>query len=235
MTPALLPAFQSHTHTGTSGPLILQSSAPGAFVHGMLVFGQSRHVRRRVHEHYRPHCKRVKVKVELDTLVPAQRNGNGGRELRRRSVWAHAWIWRDASSARLAPPPQVDGSNGGYRARRYDDYLATGVGSARSLSLRIEPAGWIEDDRETISSGDETDDRVGGERIEGKSWEVVEHGISGEWEEGSGGGAAVEWHGDEDFGPGWKVAEEQEADWEHDPNAGALDRDYDRRGNAGCW
>lgn len=190
-------------------------------MHGMLVFGQSKAVRRRVHEHYRPLCKRVKVEVELDTLQAFR----GQWQLRRRSVWAHAWIWRNTA----------DGVGAWFtdreKTRRYDDYLATGLGPARSLSLRIEPARWIEDDRETISLGDED-----GEEIEGSKWEVLSDEPTQEWREGSDGGAAVAWDRDEQCGPGYDICDhDEEADWECDPSAGALGRDYGRNGNAGCW
>lgn len=220
MTPALLPSFHSHPHPDTGEPLILQSSTPGDFVHGMLVFGQSKHVRRRVHEHYRHSCKRVKVEVELDTLQAVR----GRWELRRRTVWAHAWIWRVVSDAASAWDVDRD------ETRRYDDYLATGVGTARSLSLRIEPARWIEDDRETVCT-DEVED---GAEPEGPGWGILQEGSTKSWEEGSDGGAAVAWNGNLDFGASYDVEDEDKADWEYDASAGALDRDYGRNGSAGC-
>lgn len=225
MTPALLPGFSTLAHATTHEPLILQSSKAGDHVNGMLVFGQSRKVRRNVHEHYRPFCKRIKVEVELDTVhaVPAHRQACPGErwELRRRSVWAHAWIWRNAHSADARLRSQ--GEDAGWR---FDDYLAGKHQPAQSL--RIEPAGWIEDDRETVVSGE-----AGESDASLTHWGSMENVQTTEWEEGSGAGAAVPFddHAWDHF-EGWSEGDEED---EYFVDRGAFDRDYDRSGSAGYW
>lgn len=228
MTPALLPGFHAHVHAATHEPLILQSSEPGDYVHGMLVFGQSKQTRRNVHHHYRRFCKRIKVEVELDTVHPVpshrQRCAEDRWELRRRSVWAHAWIWKNAQStdARFRSQWVDDGW-------RFDDYLAGKHESAQSM--RIEPAGWIEDDRESTATDDMSKESGIRENLL-EDWNRAAGEPEGQWEEGSGGGAAVEW--DESALTDYNEVEGDDED-STCVARGTFDRDYDRSGSAGCW
>lgn len=233
MTPALLPGFHAHVHDTTHEPMILQSSRPGDHAHGMLVFGQSKKSRRSVHAHYRHFCKRIKVEVELDTVHPVPRHLRSCKdkrwELRRRSVWAHVWVWRGAHSAdaRLGMLGLGDGW-------RFDDFLA-GAYETKG-SLRVEPAGWMEDDRGTDLEGEEVEDS-GGIGLADEGWKYVQDEQAEGWEEASGDGGAVAW--DDDAWPNDAPGESrEERDGGRDSsriNSTALDRDYDRSGNAGCW
>lgn len=96
MTPALLPGFRAQLDCETQQPCLIQSSDPTDYVQGMLVFGQGRAGRDRIHRHYRPYARRVKVHVETDVIVsipPFSRDYV--HELwryHRRKIKAHAWL-----------------------------------------------------------------------------------------------------------------------------------------------
>lgn len=61
---------------------------------------------------------------------------------------------------------------------------------------------------------------------------TAEDDPEGDWEEGSGAGAAVEW--DDNAWMHWASGEVNAQD-EYYVDRGALDRAYDRSGSAGCW
>lgn len=155
----------------------------------MLIFGQSKDVRHKIHEHYRPSHKKIKAEVELDTVhpVPSHLRAHCSRagELRRRSVWAHVWIWKNAHSGDAGFQSQR-----GDPGWRFDDYLAGKYTPIQSL--RIEPAGWIEDDRETDRTKDGTNNSpIGGAVAD--NWQATSVGPSDTWEEASVGEGAVVW------------------------------------------
>jgi hypothetical protein len=97
MTPALLPGFHAHIHMETEQPCLIQSDDPGAYVQGMLIFGEGKDGREQVHKHYRPHAKRIKVQVEIEqsVAVPSgeRRHPRERWVLKRKRLWAHAWLW----------------------------------------------------------------------------------------------------------------------------------------------
>ena len=97
MTPALLPGFQAHVRIETEQPCLIQSDNPQDYAHGMLIFGEGRGGRDQVHEHYRPHAKRIKLQVETEIVVPVKADDRESpRErwtLKRKRLWAHAWLW----------------------------------------------------------------------------------------------------------------------------------------------
>lgn len=65
----------------------------------MLMLGLGRESRDLIHAHYRTdNCRRIKVQTEIDVVVPIpnseDRNFRAERwRLKRRTVWAHAWLW----------------------------------------------------------------------------------------------------------------------------------------------
>ncbi|KAK5167666.1 uncharacterized protein LTR77_007365 [Saxophila tyrrhenica] len=147
MTPALLPGFHGHVHTQTQQPCILQSHDPQDFVQGMLIFGQARAARDRIHAHYRDTCRRVKVQVEVEFLAPNP--SENAWVLFRKRIWAHAWLWANVGSG--------DVEFRGVRERwTLEEYLAGKLGGERRMMLGEE--GWIGEDFE---DGKEV---VGGER-----------------------------------------------------------------------
>ena len=94
MTPAILPGYRARIDCDSGQPRLMPSSTD--FVQGVLVFGQGRKGRDRIHEHYRSHARRTKVLVEADMLVPVpicDRTSYHERwRLQRHKVKAHAWI-----------------------------------------------------------------------------------------------------------------------------------------------
>lgn len=102
MTPALLPGFRAHVHNQNQQPCILQSTDDDDFVQGMIIFGQGSAGRKRIHKHYRPHARRVKVEVEVETIVlttPSDGSSASGQwRPQRRTIWAHAWLWSNFGS-----------------------------------------------------------------------------------------------------------------------------------------
>lgn len=216
MTPALLPGFHAHVHSSTHEPLLIQSAQPGDYVHGMLIFGQSKEVRHNVHEHYRPFHKRIKVEVELDTVDPVPshlRTHPGERwELRRRSVWAHAWIWKNADSGDVRIC-SLEGNNRWC----FDDYLAGKYTPAQSL--RIEPAGWIEDDWESCSTEGTTNAGPAGDTL-ADTWQAAPLERSDAWEAVSEGDGAVPF---DDHA--WNQLPSCESDDGEDEAARELDRE----------
>lgn len=90
MTPALLHGFRAYTHPRDQKPCLLPSADSSDYVQGIVIFGQGRAGRDRIHEHYRPYARRVKAQVEIDVLVPEER-----LKLRRRTISAHVWLWAD--------------------------------------------------------------------------------------------------------------------------------------------
>lgn len=137
MTPALLPGFHAYVHSKTLEPCILQSPNHSDHVQGMLVLGQGRDSRNVIHEHYRPHCRRIKVEVEVDVAVTVphhERDYETERwRLQRRTVWAHAWLWSNAGSSDTHFRTQVPRWN-------LEDYLAGALGPKEPP--RIEEDGW---------------------------------------------------------------------------------------------
>ena len=99
MTPAVLPGFHADVHSETQQPCILQSLGTD-FVHGMLVLGQGRPGRNLIHQHYQPRTRRVKVQIELDVVVPKPAGYTPTERwyLKRRRIWAYAWLWSNAGS-----------------------------------------------------------------------------------------------------------------------------------------
>ena len=97
MTPALLPGFRAHVHTETEQPCLIQSEDAQDYAHGMLIFGEGREGRDQIHQHYRPHAKRIKVQVEFDVAVPVLAGDPYAPQkhwvLERKKQWAHAWLW----------------------------------------------------------------------------------------------------------------------------------------------
>jgi hypothetical protein len=96
MTPALLPGFHPHVHTSTHQPCIIQSAEPDDYVQGMVIFGQGREARDRIHKHYRPDGRRVKLQVEVEVLVPDGSADGWSKE--RKKIWANAWLWSNVGS-----------------------------------------------------------------------------------------------------------------------------------------
>ena len=239
MTPALLPGFGAYHWPHSHEPCILPSTRPGDYVQGMVVFGQSKQTRRNIHEFCRENCKRIKVEVEFEVLWPVPpymktHPTQAWLKLRRR-VWAHTWIWKDPKPGDV----EVRVNQEERLGWRYDDYLAYEMNQGQKEALKIVPAGWIEDDRESVASGESLDDiqMEDGEGMEG--WKGNGQDETGSWEEGSGAGSAAEW--DEVWAALPEVATDEAgavdaSGGEEDfVGGGALDRDYKRNGSAGMW
>lgn len=141
ITPALLPGFQAQVHPETQEPCLLQSTESMDYVQGMIIFGEGRNNRDLIHAHYRPNARRVKVQVEVDVVdkVPLEdREFPTERwRLRRKTIWAHAWLWSDLSVVETA----LDVS-----CWKLEDYLSGHLSA--QLSLRISRSG----------NGDEAED-----------------------------------------------------------------------------
>ncbi|KAK3069498.1 hypothetical protein LTR53_012117 [Teratosphaeriaceae sp. CCFEE 6253] len=101
-TPALLPGFHAHVHADTQQPCNLQSPNTADYVQGLVVFGLGTVSRRRIHEHYRRHARRVKVEVEIEVAVPVMRSDRDFEHerwrLRRRRVEAYVWLHANAGT-----------------------------------------------------------------------------------------------------------------------------------------
>ena len=147
MTPGLLSGFHAHVHTETLQTCLLQSTDPTDYVQGMLIFGQGKSARKRIHKHYRPRARRAKVQVEIDikVLEPDQDLDSPYQRwrLQRRKIWAHAWFWSNIGSGdvhfRTESPRWT-----------LEDYLAGNLGPDQEL--RIEPTGMLEDEVEVDDS-----------------------------------------------------------------------------------
>lgn len=105
-TSALLPGFRAQVHLITHQPCLLPTVNDTDYVHGMVVFGQGSKGRNSIHEHYRPNARCVKVEAQIDVSVLASEQDSEGAverwELRRRKVWALAWLWKDVGIAGCA-------------------------------------------------------------------------------------------------------------------------------------
>ena len=155
MTPAILPGFHSHVHADTHQPCLTQSPNATDYVQGMLIFGQGRKGRDRIHAHYRPHCRRVKVPVEFDVQVGVPLSGRDFSHerwrLQRRTIWAHAWLWSNVGSSDAFFCSKADGW-------RLEGYLEGDLGPR--LSLRVEEDGKWEDVEVSVDeSEDEPEER----------------------------------------------------------------------------
>ncbi|KAF2485931.1 hypothetical protein BDY17DRAFT_67634 [Neohortaea acidophila] len=118
MTPALLHGFRACIHPEDQKPCLLPSADSLDYVQGMVIFGQGRAGRDRIHEHYRPHARRVKAQVEIDVLVPAPSYLPEERwKLQRKTISAHLWLWADMEA--------LDGRTTSLSRRwKLEDYLA---------------------------------------------------------------------------------------------------------------
>lgn len=132
MTPALLPGFHAHVHSETQQPCLLQST-DSDYVQGMVIFGQGRNARDEIHEHYRPHSRRVKVQVEIDVLVeipPFERQSPYELwRLQRRTIWVHTWLWSDVGNIDTQLRSQVPGWT-------LEDYLAGEMDMDQSMRVQ---------------------------------------------------------------------------------------------------
>lgn len=134
MTPALMPGFQTYSHPQTNQPCLLQSPGENDYVQGMLLFGQGHEARDCIHEHYRPHAKRIKVQVEVELLSPS--SDSRPQTLFRKKIWANAWLWRDITT--------FDGLAGRDFIWTLDAYLSGSLGAQRSP--RIVKASFVGDE-----------------------------------------------------------------------------------------
>lgn len=102
MTPAILPGFHAYVHSDTNLPCILQSSNSKDYVQGMVLFGQGKKGRKKIHQHYRTKTRRVTLAVEIEVVVPISAHHRLCPEdrwdLQRRTIRAHVWIWADVGS-----------------------------------------------------------------------------------------------------------------------------------------
>ncbi|KAK4888673.1 hypothetical protein LTR27_012459 [Elasticomyces elasticus] len=132
MTPALLPGFHPYVHADTLQPCILQSPNMQDYVQGVVVFGLGAESKKVIHDHYRLHCRRVKVEVEIDVsvaLAPANRVFPGEFwRLQRSKVPCHVYLWSNAGSGDAMFRTQ---------AQRWtiDDYLGGNLEPAQALNI----------------------------------------------------------------------------------------------------
>ncbi|KAK3627112.1 hypothetical protein LTR56_019436 [Elasticomyces elasticus] len=132
MTPALLPGFHPYVHADTLQPCILQSPNMQDYVQGIVVFGLGAESKKIIHDHYRSHCRRVKVEVEIDVsvaLAPANRVFPGELwRLQRSKVPCHVYLWSNAGSGDAMFRTQ---------AQRWtiDDYLGGNLEPAQVLNI----------------------------------------------------------------------------------------------------
>lgn len=130
----------------------------------MLILGLSRRRRDRIHQHYRPHVKRIKVQVELDVLIegPSAAGPIEQRfyELKRRRVWAHVWLWSNIDTGEVY-------SRTGQPRWTLEDYIAGTFDPVQRL--RIEPDGRGDERQE----GEAFDEEDGGVECDAEQREVV--------------------------------------------------------------
>jgi hypothetical protein len=97
MTPALMTGFHAYVHSETQQPCLMQSPNSTDHVLGMLLLGEGKEGRKRIHEHYRRKTRRITVPVEIDVFIPMVANEGSMPTLRwqfkRRTIQAYAWIW----------------------------------------------------------------------------------------------------------------------------------------------
>ena len=135
MTPALLPGFHAHVHIETEQPCLIQSDDPNDYAHGMLIFGEGKEGRDQLHQHYRPHAKRIKVEVEFDVAVPVlaedRRYPQERWVLMRKRQWAHAWLWSNVREFEMQVRMDLEGW-------RLEDYLAGTYAMHRALRIECQ-------------------------------------------------------------------------------------------------
>ncbi|KAK5122103.1 hypothetical protein LTR85_004349 [Meristemomyces frigidus] len=155
MTPALLPGFHAYVHSETQQPCILQSPNATDYVQGMLIFGQGKKARRLIHEHYRAKTRRVTVEVQVDVAVPVplfqRKLPTDSWRLKRRIISAHAWIWSNAGSGDVQFRTQCP-------KWTLEDYIEGNL--APKQPLRIERAGFLEDEVSIIENDNEDEEEV---------------------------------------------------------------------------
>lgn len=146
MTPALLPGYRAISYGQTDQPYLLQSDNCTDYVQGMLIFGQGKKSRNRLHKHYRLHGRRTKVDVEIDVVSSAPTNHQQFEaehwRLERRKLKARAWI----KSPRAADPSDLGSAAGSplpgvcpEKRWTLEDYLES-VNDEDDGVLRIAPS-----------------------------------------------------------------------------------------------
>lgn len=167
MTPALLPGYRAVAHDQTGQPCLVQSDNCTDYVQGMLIFGQGKKSRNRIHKHYRPYGRRTKIDVEIDVMVfaPTDYRESEGEHCRleRRRLKAHAWIKSPG-----APDVWVDGSAPSHLSTfcqgkpwTMEDYLQS-INDEDDRGLQIDPSVYDVDGDGGVSLPATFDEEVSG-------------------------------------------------------------------------